>query len=144
MYGWPASWYVAVVASFGNRGRRFLAGAVASFAFTLFACTPVMTTRYREVPPGGWEGARGETYRFELADGSNVDMRGARLKDHMVSGWDMSGGPALVDPREIRRVGIAFEEKDDTATTIKYLLLASVGYVGFLVGAAMLASSGGQ
>lgn len=140
VYAWSASWYVGVVVSFRNGSRRSSACGITIIAFTLGACAPVMTTRYREVPLTGPQRPSGETYRFELADGSNVDMHVNQINHPMVSGQHVSGGPALVDLREIRRVGVAFEEKDAAATNIKYFMLGSVGYAAFVLGLALLAS----
>ncbi len=135
-----ASCYLGIVAALRQRGGRFLIGAISIVALTIGACAPVMTTRYREVPISRLQEPSGAPYRFQLAGGSNVDMRVARISDGMVSGQKLSAGSGLVDLRDVQRVGVGFDEKDQAATNIKYLMLTAVGYAGFLLAGVMVSS----
>ena len=118
--------------------------AVASIATLLGACTPVMITRYWVVPTAELAEPHGESYRFELAGGSTVDMTVTGKAGGMLTGRTAQGRAVQLDPAEVRRVGVAREEKDAAATNIKTFWGISMGYAGFLLGGALLLVMGAR
>ncbi len=111
-------------------------------ALALGACSPVMTTRYRAAPLSELEQPDGELCRFELASGATVDMYVTGNSAGRLTGLDARSKRVAVDSRDVRRVGIAFEERDAPASAIKTMVGMSAGYAGFLLGIVVLAVAG--
>lgn len=112
------------------------------FVLALGACSPVMTTRYRAAPLSELEQPDGELCRFEMASGATIDMQVTGNSAGLLMGRDARGKRATVDSRDVRRVGVAFEERDTPASVIKTLVGISAGYAGFLLGMLFLAVAG--
>jgi hypothetical protein len=108
----------------------------------LGACSPVMTTRYRDAPLSELKQPDGELCRFELASGATVDMYVTGNAAGRLTGQDARGKRVAVDSRDVRRVGIAFEERDAPASVIKTMVGMSAGYAGFLLGMLVLVAAG--
>jgi hypothetical protein len=105
-------------------------------AFVAAACSPVTSRQYQAVPLGGVTG-HGQWVRFDMIDGSQVEMKVIAVEFPLVAGVQ-DGRRVGLDLRNVKSLAIGSEETDNPATVIKQFAVGTGVYGAILVGIAII------
>jgi hypothetical protein len=105
---------------------------VTLLAFVSMSCSPVMRPTYGPVPLT-YVRANGEVFRFELANGTKVDLRVDEVRYPWILGHSVRNEAVAVDMRQVKVVAAMRMERDNAATTIKYFVVGTGVAAGVVV-----------
>jgi hypothetical protein len=105
-------------------------------AYAVVACAPVTSLQFTAAPLADVTG-NGQWARFDMMDGTQVEMKVLSVQFPIVSG--LQGGQQVVlDLRRVKSFAVGSEHRDEATSTIKYARNASGIYAAILFGVALI------